>query len=230
MESARLTLEKRPFLKRSLSRAAYHGLIAWASLSLSYCAYKAYVRWLTSSFPAWLKWEIKSSFPPAIVIFASIYLIYHVKARKARPGAWEYAVMLLAYGLCANLMAFNYSTPVVLVLNGALVITALLIALLRLSERLPPHLMRAAERLGIAPWITRITAESRKAALSFNESASGTPSRLIAAGTGLVIICTLLIAAKQRTAAGHAASMAWLLLLSGVSMKLVRSLRDRGED
>lgn len=230
MESSGLSLEKRLFLKQSLMRASYHALIAWASLSLSYCAYKAYIRWLTSSFPAWLKWEIKSSFPFAIAIFASVYLIYHVRARKKYAGIREYALMLSAYALCVNVLMFSFSAPVMLVLNGSLIMIALLMALLRLMKRLPPYLMMIAQWLGVEPWLIHIMSEARAAALSFNASTTGVPSRLIAAGTFLIVLCTFFIAVKQRSAAGHAASVAWFLLLSGVLVKLIRSLRDRGED
>jgi len=230
MGSAGLSLGKRSFLKQSLWGASCHALIAWGALSLSYCAYKAYVRWLTSAFPAWLKLEIKSSFPSAIVIFASVYLIHYAKTQKRYAGERDYALMLSAYALCVNTLMFSYPAPVMLVLNGSVIITAFILALLSLVKRLPPYLMVIAEWLKIAPWLTRITSEARTAALSFSANTARIPSRLIAAGTGLIILCTIFMAAKQGTAAGHAASLAWFLLLSGVLLKLIRSLRDRGED
>lgn len=229
MQSAGLSLEKRPFLKGSLMAGAYHGLVAWGGLSLSYCAYKAYIRWLTSSFPLWLKWEIKSSFPLAIAIFASIYFIYHLKARR-HAGAREYALMLSAYALCVNVLALGFSAPVMLVLNGSLPMIALLLVLLMLVKQVPYYLGEMAKRLGIEPQTINLVNEAKMAAFELSAGTRGIPSRLIAAGTGLIILCTLFIAFKQRSAASHAASIAWVLLLSGVLVKLIRSLRDRGEE
>lgn len=203
---------------------------------MSYCSYKEYVRWWsTSSLPAGLKWEIKSAFPSAIAISVSLYLISRALRPGSAPGPGAYALMLCAYAAILSALAFTYSAESVLVnMGSAAFMAALFVAagkLRQAAERLPAALAWLEKGLsgaeGMSAWLRGLAQEAAAAASRLRAGARA--SRLIAAGTAALLASVLLAAAGQRAAAGHAASLAYFLLLAGVATKFVGSVRGSGQ-
>lgn len=214
-------------LRSAVPVLAYRAFLAWVGLSLSYNAYKAYIRWHTSAFPIGLKVEIKSAFPSAIVFFVSVHLIRHVLSRNAPPG-WKGSLLLLAaYAGLLNTLAFSYSREALIALNGSVILIPLLAALLVFLRALRQFFLRKAEAWGVLP---ESSAEKAKAAsIELLRDISDLPSGLIAAGTACFLLTPLLILLKEPGAASHAASAAYALILGGAVFKLLR-LRKGGNE
>ncbi|HBG47736.1 MAG TPA: hypothetical protein DDW94_12230 [Deltaproteobacteria bacterium] len=216
-------------LRRYLSGAALHAVAAWGGLSLSYCAYKAYVRALTGTFPLGLKWEIKSAFPSAIMIFAAVYVIRRALFSGAAKTS-DYALMLAAYLCLVNTLALSYSKEALLVFNLSAPFIAMLLGMLFFLKRLEKHIISLADRYGAGAEARRLASMARGLVAEAVSMVNGLPSGLLAAGTLFFMLAAILMIAKQPATAEVAASAAYFLMLSGVLLKLARSVKGGAQE
>lgn len=211
--------------KKIIFNAVFHAGLMLISLVLSYNTYKEYLKWSFDIFPVELKIAIKATFPLAIFVFLTLYILQSIwRGRKNESLSLnQYIIIFLLQAIIINIIFFSKGIDILIALNLALLYFAVFIliwavikrvivvdAVIWSEELLPPIIYRYLHRN-----MPRIRAYLKQK-----------PSALFIIGfMFLLIICAILLILKLERIAEELANIAYFSLVIGVGIEVYKMIK-----
>lgn len=200
--------------KKILSGVILHSGLLWAALSLGYNLYKEYMR-VSAPLSREMRHSIKAVFPEAILIFSVFYLIFCVARNRSAVflGLWQYIFALSAYAVVLNLLLISKGADFLVPFNLSSIFFPVFVSVSFWASNYVK-----GKNVSVYPPVLSVFIKEKPSA------------PFIAGFAGLLILCSFLLAFKEKKIAEAISNFAYLLLIAGVGIEVYGSVKSGGGD
>lgn len=196
--------------KRRLWGALAHAFCLWATLAITYNSYKAAVK-VDAPLSREMKDSIQSAFPWVVFIFMGLYLVFTATSRSRGRllSVKHYLYAGAIYIGLINILFLKKGKAALIVLDSSAFLFLSALILLSLVSGIAGN-GRPSRFFVVLAWLGGI----------FNRLRTNTAALFIGAAVFLILLCAVLLSAKQAKPALNTAYVSFILLAVGVGIEV----------